>query len=62
MHHMLLTAREQRFERISMVAVRGADVLWAPLGYRRHPEVALPESYGTQAIYMSMAVQAIQAT
>ena len=39
-----------------MVAVRGAHVLWAQLGYRAHPEVELPASYGTNAVYMSMEV------
>ncbi len=55
--HLADLAREQRFERISMVAVRGAHVLWARLGYREHPEVALPAGYGAQAVYMSMALQ-----
>lgn len=54
--HLLATARELGYERISMVAVRGAHVLWARLGYRAHPEVELPASYGTNAVYMSMEV------
>ncbi|MFJ8308725.1 MULTISPECIES: GNAT family N-acetyltransferase [unclassified Streptomyces] len=54
--HLLDEARELGFERISMVAVRGADVLWAPLGYRAHPEVELPAGYGTNAVYMSREV------
>ncbi|MFI9326538.1 GNAT family N-acetyltransferase [Kitasatospora sp. NPDC052868] len=56
--HLLETAREQRFERISLVAVRGTEVLWAPLGYRAHPGVGIPASYGSRAVYMSMAVAA----
>jgi hypothetical protein len=36
------------------VAVHGTEVLWPRLGYRPHPEVALPESYGARAVYMSM--------
>ncbi|MGW8329854.1 GNAT family N-acetyltransferase [Streptomyces sp. NPDC055897] len=54
--HLADTARELGYERISLVAVRGAHVLWARLGYHAHPEVELPESYGTNAMYMSMEV------
>ncbi|MBX7467534.1 GNAT family N-acetyltransferase [Streptomyces sp. MAG02] len=54
--HLRETARELGYEQISLVAVRGAHVLWAQLGYRAHPEVELPESYGTNAMYMSMEV------
>ncbi|WP_329463126.1 GNAT family N-acetyltransferase [Streptomyces sp. NBC_01431] len=54
--HLLVAARELGFERISMVAVRGADVLWGRLGYRPHPEVELPASYGANAMYMSLEV------
>ncbi|MGW1870065.1 GNAT family N-acetyltransferase [Streptomyces mauvecolor] len=54
--HLLSVARELGYERISMAAVRGAHVLWARLGYRAHPEVDLPASYGTNAVYMSMKV------
>ncbi|MFF4184973.1 GNAT family N-acetyltransferase [Streptomyces sp. NPDC001691] len=54
--HLLDTARESGFEQISLVAVRGAHVLWAQLGYRAHPEVELPSSYGANAVYMSMKV------
>ncbi|MCX5385584.1 GNAT family N-acetyltransferase [Streptomyces sp. NBC_00083] len=54
--HLLTTARELGFRSISMVAVRGAHVVWAPLGYRPHPEVELPSSYGANAVYMSMEV------
>ncbi|MEU9096935.1 GNAT family N-acetyltransferase [Streptomyces sp. NPDC048361] len=54
--HLLHAARELGFDHISMVAVRGAHVVWAPLGYRPHPEVELPSSYGANAVYMSMEV------
>ncbi|MFG3282990.1 GNAT family N-acetyltransferase [Streptomyces sp. NPDC048111] len=54
--HLLHTAEELAYERISLVAVRGAHVLWAELGYRAHPEVELPSSYGANAVYMSMEV------
>ncbi|MFC5663164.1 GNAT family N-acetyltransferase [Kitasatospora misakiensis] len=48
------TARARGYATISLVAVRGSEVLWAPLGYRPHPEVRLPASYGKQAVYMAM--------
>ncbi|MFE9408248.1 GNAT family N-acetyltransferase [Streptomyces sp. NPDC006704] len=54
--HLRSVARELGFERISMVAVRGAQVVWAPLGYQPRPEVELPPSYGANAVYMSMEV------
>ncbi|MFD8693436.1 GNAT family N-acetyltransferase [Kitasatospora purpeofusca] len=48
------TARDRGHTTISLVAVRGSEVLWAPLGYLPHPEVRLPASYGDRAVYMSM--------
>ncbi|TYC68325.1 N-acetyltransferase [Streptomyces sp. CB01881] len=52
--HLAGTARAQGYATISLVAVRGSEVLWAPLGYRANPEVVLPKSYGDRALYMSM--------
>ncbi|RKT12060.1 acetyltransferase (GNAT) family protein [Streptomyces sp. 1114.5] len=54
--HFREQAGEQGFERISMVAVRGADILLRLLGYRAHREVAVPACYGRRAVYMSMPV------
>ncbi|WP_371521419.1 GNAT family N-acetyltransferase [Kitasatospora sp. NBC_01300] len=51
-------ASEQGFERISMVAVRGTDILLRLLGYRAHREVTVPSCYGKRAVYMSMPVAA----
>ncbi|MFD0346690.1 GNAT family N-acetyltransferase [Kitasatospora aburaviensis] len=56
--HLAATARARGFATISLVAVRGSDVLWAPLGYRADSAVALPESYGDRAVYMSMSLAA----
>ncbi|MFJ3787388.1 GNAT family N-acetyltransferase [Kitasatospora sp. NPDC090091] len=56
--HLAATARARGFATISLVAVRGSDVLWAPLGYRAAPAVALPASYGDRAVYMSMSLAA----
>ncbi|MFI8455021.1 GNAT family N-acetyltransferase [Kitasatospora sp. NPDC085464] len=56
MRHFREQAVGQGYERISMVAVRGADILLRLLGYRAHREVAVPECYGRRAVYMSMPV------
>ncbi|MFJ7246953.1 GNAT family N-acetyltransferase [Kitasatospora sp. NPDC098652] len=56
MRHFRERAEEQGFERISMVAVRGADILLRLLGYRAHREVTVPEYYGRRAVYMSAPV------
>jgi ribosomal protein S18 acetylase RimI-like enzyme len=50
------TARAQRYERISLIAVAGSDTFWSANGYRVHDEVELPASYGKNAMYMSRAV------
>lgn len=55
--HFREQADEQGFERISMVAVRGADILLRLLGYRAHREVPVPACYGRRAVYMSMPVR-----
>ncbi|MFE7463786.1 GNAT family N-acetyltransferase [Streptomyces sp. NPDC057499] len=41
---------------VSLVAVGGSDTFWAANGFRPHREVAPPAGYGTDAVYMSMAV------
>ncbi|MBV2155882.1 GNAT family N-acetyltransferase [Kitasatospora sp. SUK 42] len=57
MRHFRERAEELGFERISMVAVRGADILLRLLGYRAHREVEVPASYGRRAVYMSMSIR-----
>ncbi|MET9913941.1 GNAT family N-acetyltransferase [Streptomyces sp. NPDC006476] len=52
----LTAAARPRFEHISLVAVDGMAPFWAAHGYRAHPRVRLPESYGENAVYMSIAV------
>jgi GNAT superfamily N-acetyltransferase len=44
------------YEHISLVAVGGMAPFWASRGYRAHPEIRLSESYGDDAVYMSIAV------
>ncbi|MFI2609250.1 GNAT family N-acetyltransferase [Kitasatospora sp. NPDC018619] len=55
--HFREHAEELGYQRISMVAVRGADILLRLLGYRAHREVAVPACYGRRAVYMSMPVR-----
>jgi ribosomal protein S18 acetylase RimI-like enzyme len=56
LHHLTATARAETYERISLVAVAGSDTFWSANGYRAEPRVALPESYGADAVYMSRAL------
>lgn len=56
LRHLATTARARAYERISLVAVAGSETFWAAQGYRAHREVHLPDSYGTDAVYMSAAV------
>jgi ornithine decarboxylase len=52
-HHLADTARTSGYERISLVSVDGTAGFWSSRGFRPHPEVALPGSYGSDAVYMS---------
>ncbi|OKJ09351.1 GNAT family N-acetyltransferase [Kitasatospora sp. CB01950] len=56
MDHVHARAVEGGFTQISMVAVRGSDILLRFFGYRAHREVSLPASYGRRAVYMSRPV------
>lgn len=49
-------ARAAGYERISLVAVGGSAPFWAGQGFGPHPDVPLPDSYGTDAQYMSAPV------
>ncbi|KJS56092.1 GNAT family N-acetyltransferase [Streptomyces rubellomurinus] len=53
LRHFQDRAKAQGYQRISMVAVRGTDILLRLLGYRAHREVAVPPCYGRRAVYMS---------
>jgi GNAT superfamily N-acetyltransferase len=57
LHHLTLTARSRMYERISLIAVGGSDSFWSANGFDAHHGVALPRSYGANAVYMSRAVQ-----
>ncbi|HJD82565.1 GNAT family N-acetyltransferase [Kitasatospora aureofaciens] len=51
--HLEETGRQAGYRTLSLVAVRGSQVLWSRLGYRARPEIGLPASYGTEAVYMA---------
>ncbi|MFF8321002.1 GNAT family N-acetyltransferase [Streptomyces bobili] len=53
LRHLEETGRAARYLSLSLVAVRGSEMLWTPLGYRSRPEVGLPASYGAEAVYMA---------
>ncbi|MEV7024507.1 GNAT family N-acetyltransferase [Kitasatospora sp. NPDC093558] len=57
MRHLHDTALAAGYRTVSLVAVLGAQAVWAPLGYRARPEVALPASYGPEAVYMAMPLR-----
>ncbi|MGW3071743.1 MULTISPECIES: GNAT family N-acetyltransferase [unclassified Kitasatospora] len=61
LRHLEETARAAGYRTASLVAVRGSHVLWTPLGYRARPEIELPESYGTRAVYMAMPLDPVPA-
>ncbi|MFJ9544237.1 GNAT family N-acetyltransferase [Streptomyces sp. NPDC101225] len=44
------------YAHVSLVAVGGMAPFWAARGYRAHPEVRLPRSYGDGAVYMSLTL------
>ncbi|MFG2908383.1 GNAT family N-acetyltransferase [Kitasatospora sp. NPDC048286] len=52
LRHLEEIGRAAHCRTLSLVAVRGSQVLWTPLGYRARPEIGLPASYGTEAVYM----------
>ncbi|MGW3042376.1 GNAT family N-acetyltransferase [Kitasatospora sp. NPDC001159] len=58
LRHLEETGRAVGHRTISLVAVRGSQVLWTPLGYRARPEVGLPASYGAEAVYMAKPLEA----
>ncbi|MDT0614123.1 GNAT family N-acetyltransferase [Streptomyces lancefieldiae] len=55
--HLEEVGRRARHRSLSLVAVHGSRPLWARLGYRTRPEVALPASYGAEAVYMTKSLE-----
>jgi ornithine decarboxylase len=49
-------AATRMFEHVCLVSVGGSEGFWAANGYQAHREVAVAESYGNQAVYMSKPV------
>lgn len=58
LRHLTASARAAGYAQISLVAVAGSAPFWAGHGYRPHPGVPLPDSYGNDAVYMSAPVPA----
>ncbi|MDX6332640.1 MAG: hypothetical protein QOI83_5025 [Streptomycetaceae bacterium] len=56
LHRLTVTAGSKMYERISLIAVAGSETFWSANEYKAHHEVALPRSYGANAVYMSKAV------
>ncbi|MFI6559143.1 GNAT family N-acetyltransferase [Streptomyces sp. NPDC050534] len=54
---LTVTARPA-YEHISLIAVGGMAPFWVARGFRAHPEIRLPQSYGDDAVYMSRTVPA----
>ena len=53
-------AAARMFEHVSLVSVGGSLGFWAAAGFTAHPEVAVTETYGAQAMYMSRQVEVDQ--
>ncbi|MEU2250653.1 GNAT family N-acetyltransferase [Streptomyces sp. NPDC019224] len=53
LRHLEEAGRAARHRSLSLVAVSGSRSWWSRLGYRARPEVALPASYGAEAVYMT---------
>lgn len=49
--HLLATAAEGGYRRVSLVAVAGSDAFWSARGFT--PEAVPPTAYGPGAVYMS---------
>ncbi|MBO1414133.1 GNAT family N-acetyltransferase [Streptomyces sp. FH025] len=57
MRHLHGTALAAGYRTASLVAVLGAQAVWAPLGYRTRSEIGLPASYGADAVYMAKPLE-----
>jgi GNAT superfamily N-acetyltransferase len=51
--HLLTVAREQGYERVSLVALGGRHAFWTHQGFHRQTSVPIPAGYGPDAVYMS---------
>jgi len=49
-------ARQQGYERISLVSVGGSHTFWSANGFTAHQGVMNPGEYGASSVYMSMAL------
>ncbi|MFI6648031.1 GNAT family N-acetyltransferase [Streptomyces sp. NPDC050529] len=55
--HLEEAARTACYQTLSLVAVHGSQVLWTTLGYGARPDIGLPASYGTEAVYMAKSLE-----
>ncbi|AEW99349.1 hypothetical protein SCATT_p11560 (plasmid) [Streptantibioticus cattleyicolor NRRL 8057 = DSM 46488] len=60
LRHLTTTAAPAGYRRLSLVAVAGSGTYWAGHGFTAHPGVELPDSYGTDAVYMSRPWRAVE--
>lgn len=51
--HLVATVGTRAYEMISLVSVGGSRRFWSAHGFRPHPTIAPPGSYGPDATYMS---------
>ncbi|WP_035303202.1 GNAT family N-acetyltransferase [Actinokineospora inagensis] len=51
-----LAAASGSYDRVSLVSVAGSVPFWSANGYRPQPGIAVPASYGPDALYMSKAL------
>lgn len=51
--HLIKTGQSLGYGRIALVSVDGSAGFWGSLGFRAQPDVPLPASYGSDAVYMS---------
>ncbi|WP_067510247.1 GNAT family N-acetyltransferase [Actinoplanes sp. TFC3] len=55
--HLTDTARALAYDSISLISVDGTAGFWNACGFRVHPEITLPATYGPHAVYMSRDLQ-----
>jgi ornithine decarboxylase len=54
--HLITIGQSRAYERISLVSVGATAGFWSACGFRSHPDVAVPGSYGPGAVYMSSEI------
>ncbi|MFF7637471.1 GNAT family N-acetyltransferase [Kitasatospora sp. NPDC008050] len=57
LRHLEEVGRTACYRTLSLVAVQGSQEMWKLLGFRGRPEIGLPASYGTEAVYMVKSLE-----